>query len=264
VAAASWEPYIERAAKGLVAGNPRVDRALARVENALAEKKAAGRIARWRRRGLCLVAGSTWEADEAVILAAWAGVKGEKSLVLVPHEPDPAHVEKLELAVKAAGFSSARFSKLGDGSDANEADVLVVDERGFLAELYGVGNLSYVGGGFNREVHSIIEPLAHGLPVAFGPNFKRSPEAVTLKATGTAFTLPAKNGAPLLRDWLETMARDEAARSRACESLRVYLKIHRGAGDRIAEFLMHFLGDAPSLPDRALASSPLAGILPPR
>ncbi|RZA07825.1 MAG: hypothetical protein EOP11_06650, partial [Proteobacteria bacterium] len=264
VAAASWEPYIERSAKGLVAGNPRVDRALARVENALAEKKAAERITRWKRRSFCLVAGSTWENDETVILAAWKDLKGEKSLVLVPHEPEPAHLEKLEQAIRAAGFSSVRFSRLAQMASVDEADVLVVDERGFLAELYGVGDLSYVGGGFNREVHSIIEPLAHGLPVAFGPNFQRSPEAVTLKATGSAFTLPAKNGAPLLRDWFESMARDEAARARACESLRVYLKIHRGAGDRIAEFLMHFLGDTAALPDRALASSPQAGILPPR
>ncbi|RYZ96093.1 MAG: hypothetical protein EOP11_23945, partial [Proteobacteria bacterium] len=66
VAATAWEPYIERTAKGLVAGNPRVDRALQRVENALAEKKAAERIGRWRREGLCLVAGSTWEKDEEV------------------------------------------------------------------------------------------------------------------------------------------------------------------------------------------------------
>lgn len=258
VAAAAWEPYILTDAKGLVAGNPRVDRALARVERALTEKKASGKTELWRRRELCLVAGSTWSDDEDVILAAWKGVERARSLVLVPHEPDAAHVAALEAKLKAQGLTSIRFSELKEPS---EADVLVVDERGYLAELYGLGQLAYVGGGFKREVHSIIEPLAHGLPVAFGPLFRRSPEAVTLKATGSALALPRKNGAPVLRGWIEAMGRETDERKRALESLRVFLQIHRGAGERIADFLRVFLGDLKAPPDRALAAGGGAGIV---
>ncbi|MGZ3717803.1 MAG: 3-deoxy-D-manno-octulosonic acid transferase, partial [Bdellovibrionota bacterium] len=39
-AAAKWEPYINEPARGLVAGDPRVDRALARAERLIAQGKA--------------------------------------------------------------------------------------------------------------------------------------------------------------------------------------------------------------------------------
>lgn len=252
VAAAAWEPYILRDAKGFVAGNPRVDRALARVERALAERRASAKVERWQRQGFCLVAGSTWESDEDVILAAWKNLSFPRSLVIVPHEPEAEHLASLEKKLQAAGLSFARFSALEEKSSA---DVLIVDERGFLAELYGLGQLAYVGGGFKREVHSIIEPLAHGLPVAFGPLYRRSPEAVTLKATGSALALPAKNGGAALADWIRRLSEEGEERRRARESLRIFMQVHRGAGERIAEYLRAFLGDS------NLAASGQAGIV---
>ena len=261
VAAAAWEPYVIDRAKGLVTGNPRVDRALDRVEKALAEKRAAGKLQLWKKRAFCLVAGSTWDGDEAVLLEAWKGLAKERSLVIVPHEPDEAHLAPLETSLRANGFSFVRFSQLAEPSDA---DVLVVDQRGFLAELYGLGQLAYVGGGFKREIHSIIEPVAHGLPVAFGPLFRRSPEAVTLKATGAALALPKKGGATVLRGWIERMGAEGEERWRAGEALRVFLQIHRGAGERVAKFLRLCLGDIANVRDESLAFTAPNGILPER
>ena len=74
----------------------------------------------------------------------------------------------------------------------------VVDQRGILAEIYSAGNLAYVGGGFRRQIHSIVEPVAHGLPVAFGPNFQRSPEAMALTAAGGAKSVSGHGAAAQL------------------------------------------------------------------
>ncbi|HEY8278352.1 MAG TPA: glycosyltransferase N-terminal domain-containing protein [Bdellovibrionota bacterium] len=240
-AAAAWEPYIDEPAKGLVAGDPRVDRALARAERLIAEGRARQRLALWKRKSFCLVAGSTWTPDEKLLLQAWAAVDGEKSLVIVPHEPDELHLVRLEKELANRGFSSVRFSRLGT-SGRDSAEVLIVDQRGFLAEIYGLGDLAYVGGGFTRHIHSIIEPVAHGRLVAFGPRYARSPEAFTLWAAGAACALSGPRKAMRLAAWIRQMREDSEERKRALDSLRVFLQVHRGAGERVGQFVEGRLG----------------------
>ena len=234
-AAEKWEPYINQPARGLVAGDPRVDRALARAERLIGEGRAREQIRLWKREGFCLVAGSTWPPDEDVLLSAWARVKGAKKLVIVPHEPDEAHLFRLEKELRRRGLSYVRFSDLGPAESS--AEVLIVNRRGFLAEIYGIGDLAYVGGGFGRHIHSIVEPIAHGKLVAFGPRFQRSPEAFTLRATGSACALTGRRKAKHLAWWIAELREQPEKRQRALESLRVFLKIHRGAGDRVGDFV---------------------------
>jgi 3-deoxy-D-manno-octulosonic-acid transferase len=234
-AAANWEPYINLPARGLVAGDPRVDRALARAEQAIAAGKATEKLALWKRGEFCLVAGSTWPPDEDVLLAAWRGVKGSKSLVIVPHEPDEPHIIRLERELAYRRLTHVRFSRLA--ADSPPAEVLIVDQRGFLAEIYGVGDLAYVGGGFTRHIHSIVEPVAHAKLVAFGPRFARSPEAYTLKAVGAALALTGRRKAKRLAWWIAEMREQPAKRRRAVESLRVFLMMHKGAGERVGAFV---------------------------
>ena len=240
-AAALWEPYVFDRVKGLVAGDPRVDRALARVERALVEGKAKEALAFWKRRPFCFVAGSTWPEDEEVILGAWKNFEFPRSLLLIPHEPSEAHIKKLEKRLAAEKLSFCRFSQLGKGGDPL-AEVLIVDQRGFLAEIYGLGHLAYVGGGFGRQIHSIIEPVSHGLPVAIGPHFQRTPSAAALTAAGSVKALQGSRPSRELESWVKQMARPGEERSRAEESLRVFLQIHRGAGERVANFVEACLG----------------------
>jgi 3-deoxy-D-manno-octulosonic-acid transferase len=211
-----------------------VDRALGRVEAALREGKARERIAHWERKGLTLVAGSTWPEDEDVLLDAWMRLKLPRSLLLVPHEPEERHLRKIEKKLDSLCLRHGRYSSL---KEAVSWDVLLVDERGALAELYGAGALAFVGGGYHRHIHSIVEPVAHGLPVSFGPKFRRSPEAVALGATDGAMALPEGAAGAVLAEWLEKMATEKEMRARADEPLRVFLQIHRGAGERVAEFV---------------------------
>jgi 3-deoxy-D-manno-octulosonic-acid transferase len=243
-AADAWEPYIRTNVKGLVAGNPRVDRAVRRVDEARRQPKIQASLSRWQHdKKHTIVAGSTWWEDESVLLNAWGILRKRNArlrLVLVPHEPTMEHLEKLTKELKRMRYSSVLFSKLGDGSSA---EILVVDGRGFLAEIYGDGSVAYVGGGFTREIHSIIEPLAHELPVAFGPKCQRSPEAEALLALGSAFRLRNSRdvSAEILANWFLTMLDDGSESRRARDSLRVFLSIHRGAGERVGDFLAECL-----------------------
>ncbi|MFM7724548.1 MAG: 3-deoxy-D-manno-octulosonic acid transferase [Bacteroidota bacterium] len=55
--------------------------------------------------------------------------------------------------------------------------IILVDSIGLLTQLYQLGNLALIGGGFSGKLHNILEPAAYGLPVFFGPKYDRFPEA---------------------------------------------------------------------------------------
>jgi 3-deoxy-D-manno-octulosonic-acid transferase len=61
-----------------------------------------------------------------------------------------------------------------------ERIVWLVDMMGYLAEVYGTADLAVVGGGFDGGLHNCLEPAAQGIPVLFGANHSRAPEAKVL------------------------------------------------------------------------------------
>ena len=58
-----------------------------------------------------------------------------------------------------------------------------------LSSLYRYGNIAYIGGGFGKGIHNILEAAAFGIPVIFGPNFEKFREASELISLGGAFTI---------------------------------------------------------------------------
>lgn len=155
----------------VVMGDPRYDQVQFRLKNpkALPEKLKPARPA--------LVAGSTWPQDEDVLIEGLSpALKAKKlQLILVPHEPTPAHLKPLEARLEQAGLSYKRYS---DGVDWSAQDVLLVDQVGVLAELYQWGHMAFVGGSFKSSVHSVMEPLGAGLVTLVGPHFKNNREAL--------------------------------------------------------------------------------------
>src|ERR687898_972000 len=74
--------------------------------------------------------------------------------------------------------------------------LLLVDQVGVLAGVYGSGTMAYVGGGFGRAgLHSVLEPAAWGLPVSFGPRWGESRDAAVLLQAGAACALPGRGSA---------------------------------------------------------------------
>lgn len=128
-----------------------------------------------------LVAGSTWPSDEEVLLPAWIALRQdlpEVRLVIAPHEPSDAHVRAIE---RWAAENGLRASRLSDAAGASTADVVIVDRTGVLGELYALGQIAFVGGGFHGAgLHSVLEPAAYGVPVIFGPRHQNSREATIL------------------------------------------------------------------------------------
>ena len=171
-----------------VVGDTRFDQVAYRA--ALANKtdhaKKMPRCLGTYEKGVTLICGSIWEQDDRHIINALLALLDElpdMNLILVPHEPTRKRVQKyMELF---SPFDPMIFSDLRDEKCSR---VVVVDGVGFLAELYKIGNIAYVGGAFSTGVHNVMEPSMMGLPAVFGPHYYNSPEAEAMVRLNCAFS----------------------------------------------------------------------------
>lgn len=200
-----------------ITGDPRFDSVATMVRSAAQEAPVLARTTRGT-----LVAGSTWGADEAVLLEAFAIVRKNRPdarLVVVPHEPTPAHLDAVDqLAIRNGLPRPVRL-----GATRGDEGFVVVDRVGVLARLYGVGDIAYVGGGFGRAgLHSVLEPAAWGVPVIFGPNWKSSREAGLLIDAGGGYSLPGRAAAAHLAGrWLDWLINDKSHGEAGAKALNV-------------------------------------------
>lgn len=220
-----------------VTGDPRADSVLEAVERTSVEELPPA----LRDGEPTLVAGSTWPEDEDVLLDAFATVRErlpQVRLVLVPHEPTPAALARIDERAAILGLPApVRLSALSDPST-----FVVVDRVGILAALYGVATLAYVGGGFTREgLHSVLEPAAWAVPVIVGPRWQDSRDAERLVLAGGARSLPAKGAAAVLqlfwREWIDK----EGERAGAGQRAQELVLAERGAAARSADLLDRLL-----------------------
>ncbi len=140
----------------------------------------------------CLVAGSTWSEDEDVLISATAGLLRDRrfQLILVPHEPDPKHIQSLRERLSSEKLDYVLFSQPRDWKD--EA-VLLVDKTGVLAELYQWGQMAFVGGSFKRTVHSVMEALGAGCFTLVGPYHLNNREAIEFQDVSVGSTTAVLN-----------------------------------------------------------------------
>ncbi len=194
-------------------------------------------------RPFTLLAGSTWPADEALVLDAWRAWRAQSGqggrLVLVPHEPTLGHLRALERRLAAASLRSVRLSDL---VQLESVDAVLVDRVGMLAELYACADAAYIGGAFGRGVHNILEPAIMSLPLLFGPRHHNAPEAQMLLETGAAAVIRSAHD---LVHQLERFGNNAAERLHRGSQARAFVEANLGASERCAERLLPLLA-APS------------------
>jgi 3-deoxy-D-manno-octulosonic-acid transferase len=217
-----------------VTGDPRYDSVIAKV----AAVRADDPLLAWGKGASTLVAGSTWEGDEAVILPAFAAVRARSPaarLILVPHEPTAAHLAQVEAAARALDLPApVRLS-----AASAPVPFLLVDRVGVLMALYGGGSMAYVGGGYQRAgLHSVVEPAAWGVPILMGPGWTENRDAAALREAGGAVGLPHGSvaTAELTRHWSEWLA-DDAERGRRGTRARGIVDGGLGASRRSADLV---------------------------
>ena len=175
------------------------------------------------------VAGSTWEADEDVILPAFLKLtKYEKDIILIiaPHEPTLIHLEKIENEF-AGRLSTIRFSFMNSYKGER---VIIIDSIGILLTLYTYAHTAYIGGSFKQGIHNVLEAAVYGIPVMFGPKIENSQESQQLLNRGGAILVKNRNDA---YRQLRKLFSDENIRKSKGKISYDYVQENLGASNKI-------------------------------
>lgn len=163
-----------------VSGDTRFDRVAAIAKSS----KELPVVEKFKGNLPLVVAGSTWKPDEE-LLARFINQSSGIKFIIAPHEVSATNINRLQQMLTKP---TLLFSKL-QNQEADKVDVLIIDSIGILSSVYRYGNIAYIGGGFGVGIHNILEAATFGLPVIFGPNYKKFKEAVDLVSEGGAFTI---------------------------------------------------------------------------
>ena len=173
-----------------------------------------------------LVVGSSWGPDEELLAEYINSRAGRVKMIIAPHEVREDRIEELtkRLTCKYALYNE----ELGvRNEELKEVDVLVINTIGILSSIYQYGQVAYIGGGFGVGIHNTLEAAAWGIPVVFGPNYKKFKEACELIECGAARSIVTKDECFAALD--EFLANNAAPATAAAE----YVASHIGATDLI-------------------------------
>lgn len=160
-----------------VLGDVRIDR----VQEIAAAPRSFPALADFVSSDRVIVIGSSWPADDVIWREVLPELTDSYRVIWAPHEIDPAYIRKWSRQI---GVACTLWSAMGPEGPHPDTRILIVDHVGDLAHLYQFAHLAYVGGGFGSGLHNILEPLAFGVPVLFGPAVRKFPEAGEARALG--------------------------------------------------------------------------------
>lgn len=162
-----------------LSGDTRIDRTI----QIASEKFHDPAIEDFIKNQKAIICGSTWTKDE-IIISKTVQLLPEEKFIIVPHVVSNEHILKLKKLFPESILHSNYTSQ-----NYTTSQVLIVDSIGILSKLYRYGWIGYVGGGFNRGIHNILEPAAYGIPVIFGPKHQKFNEAKMMLYEKTGFTI---------------------------------------------------------------------------
>ena len=154
--------------KGSVSGDTRFDR-VKQIKN---RDNLVEYISEFKGNNQLIVFGSSWEAEERIAKILSEKLKNFK-IIIAPH--DLKRVEHLkQIFPKAILYSELEQSQISN----LKSQILIIDSIGLLSKLYSYADIAIVGGGFHdKGLHNILEAATFGIPVIFGNQYKKNPEA---------------------------------------------------------------------------------------
>lgn len=184
------------------------------------------------------VIGSAWATDLSEIPANGAD-SYPGTFWIIPHKVDPKSVSEIEILLRERGWTPVRTGSDEKIRPAGKICVLV-DEMGFLAELYSVMDWAWIGGGFGSSVHSTIEPAIYGLPLLAGPNGREKFDEISLlQKQGQLQIVERKSAERSLPALIKQFSKEVAPELR--ERWRELNRGHQGTSRRIWEDLLSCL-----------------------
>jgi 3-deoxy-D-manno-octulosonic-acid transferase len=199
----------------------------------------------WRDRGRRLrerfgadrpvvVLASTRPGEEALLLDALSrsSVSPHVLVVVVPRHP-----QRFDEVARLLASRGVPFARRGDEHRVpDHARVVLGDSMGEMHAYYAAADVAFVGGSllpFGGQ--NLIEPIAAGVVTIVGPhtfNFAQAADAAI--AAGAALRV---DDAEALWEAAQRLLADGRSRERASANAQRFIAAHRGAADRLWEWL---------------------------
>ena len=212
--------------KATLSGDTRFDRvhSLLKKDNTLAflEGFTSGKIT--------VVAGSTWPKDEQFLTDYINDCKFDDVVfIIAPHHMEPERFRKLKRSINKKNMLHS------EGVPDKDIEVYIVDTIGLLTKIYSYADVSYVGGGFDREgVHNVLEPAVFGVPVLIGPVYEKYQEALDLvKKKGCLVAKDARS----FEKTLSVLISDPEFRKNTGQICSKFISENTGATQIIVDYL---------------------------
>jgi 3-deoxy-D-manno-octulosonic-acid transferase len=213
-----------------VSGDTRCDRVINIAENF---KEVPG-IVDFCGSKKVIVAGSTWEDDEA----EWTHfVKTHPKIkfIIAPHEVDEENLADVKKEFPGSVFYSEWLDAPPPQEFSDGINCLIIDNIGMLSRLYKYATITYVGGGFGYNgLHNILEAAVYGKPVIFGPEYERNFEAEELIECSGAISI--ENALELEKIVTRLLQNEEEIKARGMTA-KNYVYNNAGASAKIVEYI---------------------------
>lgn len=213
-----------------IAGDPRIDRVLAIAKG----KKYFGAVEEFCEGSPVLVCGSSWQEDEKIMFDWWLSLRFQNwKLIIAPHDVGTDRIKHLQKMFD----DTLLFSKLKGQKSHGNKRVLIIDTIGNLSSLYQYGKVAFIGGGFGKDIHNTLEPMAFNLPVFYGPKYQKFTEAVAMIQEGGHFSVNSS------KSFLDKMALLENRQIylRSTQAVSSYMLQNKGATMTIFNALKNYL-----------------------
>ncbi len=195
---------------------------------------------------IVFICGSTRTGEEKLLLPVFSRLQekysGRLLWILAPR-----HLERLPEVIALldqAGLGYELFSQCTQGTRGStrerQENIILLDSIGELARLYAAGHYIFCGGSLvDKGGHNIMEPIAQGKPVFFGPFMQDFQDAVDLVVSAGA---GVQVGSPdELADRLLEYPLGSPAYAQACRAAERLAQTQQGAAKRQAEMVLRVM-----------------------
>jgi 3-deoxy-D-manno-octulosonic-acid transferase len=192
------------------------------------------------------ICGSTRTGEEKLLLSVFRRLQEKYSgrlLWIIA----PRHLERLPevmALLDQAGLGYQLFSQCTQGSRGStkerQENIILLDSIGELAHLYAAGDYIFCRASLvHKGGHNIMEPIAQGKPVFFGPFMQDFQDAVDLVLSGGA---GIQAGSPdELADCLLEYPLGSPPYEQACQAAVQLAQTQQGAARRQAEMVLRVI-----------------------
>ena len=118
------------------------------------------------------------------------------------------------------------------------SNIIIFPLPGLLKHCYRYGSMAYIGGGFGRSIHNIVEALAHKCPVTIGPNHVGFEEIDELSSSTYIEIIENKEKfVPTVRKLVDRIAEEEMDHKQVNDYFRRYADSSKRVMDFVEKLL---------------------------